>query len=107
MTPFVELFVNGQRVQALRTLGDDDARTALVQLRDDPVGIERLVGDQSAEFDVLNQWRNADRVITLAGKEDETDEIAERIGQGEDFGGPSAFGLADGLILSPPFAPWP
>jgi hypothetical protein len=43
----------------------------------------------------------------VAGQKDEADEVAERIGEGEDLGGHAAFGAANGLALSPPFAPWP
>ena len=54
-----------------------------------------------------NERRNTDRIVAMARQQDEAHEIAERIGHREDFGRPAAFRLADGLILSPPFAPWP
>src|SRR5688500_10715435 len=91
----------------MRTLGDDDPRTALVEVFDDPVRIEGFVGDQRAEFNVLDQRGNANRVVTLSGQEDEADQIAEGIGQREGLGGPAAFRLASGLALIPPFASWP
>ena len=37
----------------------------------------------------------------------EAHEIAERVRKGKDLGAQAAFGAADGLALSPPFAPWP
>jgi hypothetical protein len=37
VAPFVEIGVDVERLNALRPLGDDDLRSALVQLRDDPV----------------------------------------------------------------------
>jgi hypothetical protein len=43
----------------------------------------------------------------MTGQEHEADEIAQRVGQREDLGGHAALGAADGLVLSPPFAPWP
>jgi hypothetical protein len=43
----------------------------------------------------------------MAGQEDEADEIAQRVGQRQNFGRYAAFGTADGLALSPPFAPCP
>ena len=60
-------------------------------------------------FDVrsVDQRRHADRVEALAGQQHEAHKIAERIGQRQDFGRHAAFGAADGLALSPPFAPWP
>ena len=46
-------------------LGDHDLRAARIQVRDDPVGVEGLVGDQAAELDSLDQGANADRVEAL------------------------------------------
>jgi hypothetical protein len=88
-------------------LGDNDLRAALVQFGDDPVAVEGLVGEQRAKFDSRDQRRDADGVETLAGQQNEADQIAERVGEREDFGGPAAFGFAYGLALSPPFAPCP
>ena len=61
-----------------------DFRTALVQLCNDRAGLKGLVrcpamvclqtmraGDQSAEFDVLGQRRNANRIEALAGQQNE------------------------------------
>jgi hypothetical protein len=107
VAPLVEVGVDIERLAAAGMLGDDDLRAALVELLDNPVGIEGLVGDQPAELDVLNQRREADRVEALARKELKADEVAERVGEREDFRRPAALRLADGLALSPPFAPWP
>jgi hypothetical protein len=57
---------------------------------DDPVGIEGLVADQAAEFDVLDQGREADGVKAMAGQQDEPHQIPKRVGQRENFGGPAA-----------------
>jgi hypothetical protein len=105
MTPFVDVLVDIDRLGAPLMLRDDDLRPAFVQVFDDPVGIESLVGDQAAEFDILDQGRDADRVEAVAGQKDKPHQIAERVGQREDFGGPAPLRLADGLILGPPFAP--
>src|SRR3546814_4051806 len=43
----------------------------------------------------------------MAGQQDEAHEIAECIGERQDLGRQAALGAADGLALSPPFAPWP
>jgi hypothetical protein len=88
-------------------LGDHDLRTARVQVRNDPVDVEGLVGDQSAELDRLDQRANADRVEALARQELEPDKVAERVGQRDDLGGPAAARSAYGLALSPPFEPCP
>ena len=107
MTPFVNLGVDGDRFETIRALGNDDAGATLIQLGDNPVGIEGFIRDQRAEGDAVNQRGNADGVVTLARQEMEADQIAERVGEGKDFGGPATLGLAYGLALSPPFEPWP
>src|SRR3954451_8039770 len=55
----------------------------------------------------LDQGCHADRVIALARHEDEPDEIAQRVRKCQDFGRQAASRLANGLALSPPFAPCP
>jgi hypothetical protein len=105
VAPFVDVLVDVERFGAPLMLRDDDLRPAFVQVFDDPVGIESLVGDQAAEFDTLDQGRDADGVEAVAGQQDKPHQIAERVGQREDFGGPATLRLPDGLILGPPFAP--
>lgn len=107
MAPFVNLGVDGDRFETIVALGNDDAGATLIQLGDDPVGIEGFIRDQRAEGDAVDQRGNADRVVALARQEMEADQITERVGEGEDFGGPATLGLAYGLALSPPFEPWP
>src|SRR6185437_5883205 len=104
--PFVHLLVDGERRCPARMLRDDDLGSALAQLGDDRVAVESLVGDQRVKLHSVDQRRDADRVETLARQQHEAYEIAERIGQRQDFGHP-AFRSADGLTLSPPFAPCP
>ena len=105
VAPFVNVLVDVERVGAPGMLRDDDLRLAFVHVFDDPVGIKSLVGDQAAELDVLDQGRDADGVKAMAGEQVEPHQIPERVGQREDFGGPAALRLADGLIFGPPFAP--
>ena len=105
VAPFVDLLVDVERHGSPRMLRDDDLRLALVQVFDDPIGIEGLVADQAAEFDVLDQGRDAGGVEAMARQQDEPYQIPECVGQREDFGGPAAFRFADGLIFGPPFAP--
>ena len=106
VAPFVNVRVDVERLGAPGMLRDYDLRLAFVHVFDDPVGIKSLVSDQAAEFDVLDQRRNADGVKAMAGEQNEPHQIPERVGQREDFGGPAALRLADGLIFGPPFAPW-
>ena len=88
-------------------LGDDDLGATLVEVDADAVAVERLVGDQSVEGEALDERLNADRVEALARQQNEAHEIAKRVGKRQDFGRHAALGTADGLALSPPFAPWP
>ena len=106
VAPFVHLLVDAERSRSLRSLGDDDFGSPLIKLVDNPVGVERLIGDQGSKFDVFDQRRNTDSVVALSGQENEAHQIAQGIGQGEYLGSPAASGLAYGLALSPPFAPW-
>src|SRR6201997_4485950 len=105
--PFVHLLVDGERLCAARMLGDDDLGAARVELGDNGVAIECLVGDQRVEGQSLDERRHAHRVEALSGQQHEAHEIAERVGERQDFGGHAAFRTADGLALSPPFAPCP
>jgi len=105
VAPFVNLLVDVERLGAPLMLRDYDLRLTLVHVFDDPVGIKSLVSDQAAEFEVLDQGRNADGVKAMAGEQDEPHQVPKRVRQREDFGGPAALRLADGLIFGPPFAP--
>lgn len=105
MAPFVEVAIERERLCAARMLGDDDLGAACVEIGDDGVAIEGFVGDQAPKGDAVEQRRNSDRVEAMARHEAEADQIAQRVGEREDFGRHTAFGAADGLALSPPFAP--
>lgn len=105
MAPFVNFLVDVERLGAPGMLRDYDLRLAFVHVFDNPVGIKGLVGDQAAEFDVFDQGCYANGVKAMTGEQDEPHQIPKRVGQREDFCGPTALRLADGLILGPPFAP--
>src|SRR5260370_15807072 len=107
MTPFVHLGVDLERGGAARVLRDHDLGTALIEIGDDVVAVEGLVGDQRAEFDPRDERRNADGIEALSRQQDESDEVAQRIGEGEDFGRHGPLRLAVCLALVPPFAPCP
>ena len=53
----------------------------------------------------VDQRSDADRIETVAGQQDEADQIAERVGQREYFGRHAALGAADRLVLRPPLRP--
>src|ERR1700687_5032286 len=88
-------------------LRNHDLGAALVEVGDDVVAVEGLVGDQRAELDALDQRRHADGIEALPRQQHESDEIAQSVGEGQDFGRHAPLGLAYGLALSPPFAPCP
>ena len=86
--------------------GRDRRRGAAgVELRPDPVHVERLVAEQGAKGHAPDQRRHADGVVPLAGQQHEAHQVAERVGEGDDLGGQAAARAADGLGLGPPLAP--
>src|SRR6185312_11731696 len=107
MTPLVHLGVERELSCSTRMLGDNDLGAARVQVGDDGVAVEGFVSDQRGKIDALEERRHADRIVTMAGEKVEAHEVAERIGQRQDLCGHAALGAANGLALSPPFAPWP
>src|SRR5712671_8056673 len=107
MPPFVHLLIDGEGLGTARMLGDDGFGAARVEIGDNGVAVERLVGDQRVEGQSVDEWRHARRVEALSRQKHEAHEIAERIGEGQDFGGHAAFRTADRLALGPPFAPCP
>lgn len=107
MAPFVHFCIERQRLGATWMLRDDDLGAALIEVCNDDIAVEGLVGDQRVKREAIDQRRHAHAVEAMTGQEHEADEIAQRVGQREDLGGHAALGAADGLVLSPPFAPWP
>src|SRR5450756_54297 len=107
MSPFVHLLVDGERHCAARMLGDDGFGASRVEIGDDDVAVERLVGDERVEGQSVDERRHAHGVEALSRQKHEAYEIAECIGEGQDFGGHAAFRAANRLVLGPPFAPCP
>lgn len=101
MTPFVHLRAERMGLSPTRVLGDDDLGAVIVQISDDGVAVEGLVGDQSAESDAVDERWYADGTEAVAGQQDEAHKVAERVGERGDFGGHAALGTAYGLALSP------
>jgi hypothetical protein len=60
---------------------------------------------RASKSDAGEEWRDADAVVTLAVQGDETRQIAQRVDARDDLDGQPAARGADGLILSPLFAP--
>ena len=91
MAPFVEFGVDLEWLASPWMLGDDDFCAPLIHVFDDPVGIKGLVGDQCAKFDVVDKGSEANCIEAMTGQKDEAHEIAQGIGEGENFGGHAAF----------------
>ena len=104
---FVKLQVDGQGVRTSRVLGNADHGPTFVHILDDPVAVERLVGQHCIELDPLDQGGHTRRVEPIARHQHKAHEVAKRIGQRQNFGGPAALRLAYRLTLSPPFEPCP
>jgi hypothetical protein len=78
-SPFVNVRVDVERLGAPGMLRDYDLRLSFVHVFDDPVGIKGLVGDQTTEFDVFDQGRDADGVKAMAGEQDEPHQISSML----------------------------
>ena len=70
MSPFVDFCVGGQRPPAGWPLRDHDLSAPLVQLLDDPVGVECFIGDERLELQAFNERREANLVIGVAPKQE-------------------------------------
>jgi hypothetical protein len=53
----------------------------------------------------VDERSNPHRIETMAGQENEADEIAQCVGQRQNFSRHAAFGTADGLALRPLLRP--
>ena len=76
---------------------DDWDDRSIAEGGDESVGVERLVGDQSAGIDGFDERFSASQIVILARAEHHLDRIAEGIDEHVNFGGQSAAGSADGL----------
>jgi len=107
MSPFVHLDVVRNGGFAIRFRGYDGNRTAFVQSGAQLVVVEGFLGDKRRQVDILDQRLSADAVMALTGQEHKASEITERIDERHNLGRQPAARVADGLIVSPPFAPVP
>ena len=76
---------------------DDWCDRSSVEGADEGVGVEGLVGEQSAGIDGFDQRFGACQIVILARAEHHLDGIAEGIDERVNLGGQSAAGSADGL----------
>jgi hypothetical protein len=107
VTPFVHLGVVRDRRFAVRLRRNDGQGASFIERGAQGVLVERLVGDESIKIDARYKRLDPDAVVPLARQQDEARQIAQRIDERDDLGRQPAARPADGLILSPPFAPAP
>src|SRR5215218_4142794 len=68
VAPAVHLAVEADGGLAVGLGWDHRGGAAIVKLRPEPVSVEGLVTEQSAEDDALDQRQHADAVVALAGQ---------------------------------------
>jgi hypothetical protein len=107
VTPFVHLGVARDRRFAVRLRRNDGQGASFIESGAQGVLVERLVGDESIKTDARYKRLDPDAIVPLARQQDEARQIAQRIDERDDLGRQPAARPADGLILSPPFAPAP
>lgn len=103
--PCAHLLLDLARGEASRALGHHDPGAARDHVLDDPVAVIGRVCAQRAELDALDERGRADRVVAVARQQRQPRQVSERVGEGEDLGGPAGCRRADGLVKRPPFAP--
>ncbi len=91
MPPFVNLFVVGNGDFAMAPCRNDSRRAAVLQGLAEVIDIEGLVSQQGVEHQAVNQIWSADNLATLAGKQYETNQIAQGIGERQHLGRQSPF----------------
>ena len=107
MTPLVHLGVVRDGCLAIRLRRDDGHGPSVIESGAQVVLVERLVGDESIKIDARDERLDADAVVPLPRQQDEARQIAQRIDERNDLSRQPAARPADGLILSPSFAPAP
>src|SRR3954466_1789146 len=86
VAPAVHVAVEADDGFAVDLGRDHRGGTAIVQVRPEPVRVERFVAEQSPEGDTLDQRPHADGVVVLAGQQDEARQVAEGVDKGDDLG---------------------
>jgi hypothetical protein len=107
MTPFVFVLVMRGMPAGPLAKRDDGLDVSARQAVAQPMRVERLVADEGQAIDASHQSIEARDVVAMSRQQHEADQIAERIYDGRNFRRPTAARFANGLFLSPPFAPVP
>jgi hypothetical protein len=105
MTLGVEVGVQGMLARARRIVGNDGLSLFFGDDGAECVGVIGGASDHHFGRQPFDERAGLRRVARLAAGEDETDRASQAADGEVDFGGQPAARAADGLILSPPFAP--
>ena len=91
MAPFVDFLVNVQRFCTLGALRYNDLSAALIHLFYQPVVIKGFISQKCLKSNAFDQWLHTNWIMALASQKLKSHQIAQSIGQSEDFGCPTAF----------------
>jgi hypothetical protein len=95
---FVKNVVAGTFDEAVVFGRDDDIDSGLPKPFDQGVGIVAFVADQSAASHPVEQVGRSAHVMNLARRQDESNRVAQRVGEGVDFGRQTAAGTSYRLV---------
>jgi hypothetical protein len=90
MPPAIHVAVEREALLSVRLGWDYSEGAPRIETLSQPIGVESPVAQQGAEDDAFNQGRHPNEIMALAGQEDEADQIAERIHEGDNLGGQTA-----------------
>jgi len=116
MTPLVFVPVMRRMPASALAKRDDGLNMSPCQAFAQPMGVERLIADKGQTRLIADKGQTVDashksietrNVVAMARQQHEADQIAKRIDDRRNFGRRAAAGFANGLFLSPPFAPVP
>lgn len=79
LPPFVHLFVDCQRLYALRSLGYADGRVARIHFLSDPVAVDSLSASCRVKRSSPDQVRNTNGVVSITPQQREPHKVSERI----------------------------
>src|SRR5882724_7779082 len=74
VAPLVDFSVDRQRRGAPWMLRDDNLSAALVEVGNDGIAVEGLVGDEALKVETIDERSDAHGIEAMAGQENEADE---------------------------------
>ena len=86
MTPFVHFGVDLDKLFPVLSRWDDRERSARIELKPEPIGIECFVREQRVKRHAIDQRSDTHDVVALARHQDKAHQVAECIDQRHDFG---------------------